>query len=78
MISRVQTNGTNTSQYDDLSTIQVQFFEVYLINSLRFSEVIFPHFASRVRLFFVDKRKPIIFRLKNAMERGIRENVSLS
>ena len=48
-------------------------FEAYLINSLRFSDVYFSHFTSQVRLFFVEKRKPIIFGLKTAMEKEIRK-----
>ena len=46
-------------------------FEAYLINSLRFPEVQVLHFASQVRLFFVEKRKPKIFGFKNVMERAI-------
>ena len=48
-------------------------FEAYLINSLRFSDVYFLHFTSQVRLFFVEKRKPKIFGLKNAMKREIKK-----
>ena len=43
-------------------------FEAYLINSLRFSNF---HFISQA--IFRKKRKPKIFGLKNAMERGIRK-----
>ena len=48
-------------------------FEADLINYLPFSEVNFSHFTPRVRLFFVEKRKPKIFGFKNVVERGIRE-----
>ena len=36
----------------------------------------FSHFASQVRLFLVEKRKPKVFGFKNVMERGNRKIVS--
>ena len=33
----------------------------------------FTHFNAKVRLFFVQKRKPKIFGFKNVMERGIKK-----
>ena len=48
-------------------------FEAYLINSLRFSEVLVSHFTSQVRLLFVKKRKTKIFGFKNATEEEIRK-----
>ena len=54
-------------------------FEVYLLILCDFLKFNFSYFTPQVRLFFVVKRKPKIFRFKNAMERGIRiKNFSLS
>ena len=48
-------------------------FQAYLIYSPRFPEVQVTHFTSQVRLYFVEKRKPKIFRFKNVIERGRRK-----
>ena len=51
-------------------------FEAYLINSLRFSEVSFFPFHSPGYVIFHRKRKPKIFGIENAMQKGIRKTVT--
>ena len=50
-------------------------FRILSINSLRnyFLNISFSYFTPEVRLFFVEKRKPKLFGLKNVMEREIRK-----
>ena len=59
------------SLYNRRPTIFLSFF--YLFIYLIIIIIFFSHSTPQVRLFFVQKRKPEIFGLKNVMERGIKK-----